>query len=144
MRRRSGSGRWKQVATDSHPRKEVTAILPEALAGEPRQHAARLTGSSPLYVAEAKRINAEAPDVFAAVKGGHFDLATGRAAAKLPEAVRDDLLPRISTATATARKEARREIEHNARTADRPTSAHAEAPPQHCDIRLRRWGLPET
>lgn len=105
---------------------------------------ASLTGASGRYVSEAKRINAAAPDVLDAVKGGRLDMATAKAAAKLPEAERAKLLTGLDTTTATARKEARREIEHAARTVNRPTAAHAEAPPQRCDIRLRCWGLPEA
>ena len=114
----------------------LTAILPEALAGESRQHAATLTGASPRYVGEAKRIAQQAPDVLAAVKGGHLDLATAKAAAKLPEAERAKLLPGLDTTTASARKDARRKIEHAARTVNRPTAAYAGASPERCDIRL--------
>ena len=71
-----------------------------------------------------------------AVKGGRLDMATAKAAAKLPEAERAKLLPGLDTTTATARKEARREIEHAARTVNRPTAAYAGASPERCDIRL--------
>lgn len=120
---------------EGHPKQEVCAKLHEPL-GRSDKAAATLTGSSGRYVSEAKRIAHRAPDVLAAVKTGRLDMATAKAAADLPEAVRADLVIRLDTTTAAARKGARAEIARASRAASRPATANAPVPTERCDIRL--------
>ena len=98
--------------------------------------AAAMTGAGSRYVSEAKRIAQQAPDVLAAVKTGRLDMATAKAAADLPEAVRSTLLPGLDTTTAAARKGARAEIARASRAASRPATTNASVPAERCDIRL--------
>ncbi|MCL4413567.1 MAG: hypothetical protein M1522_02270, partial [Actinobacteria bacterium] len=143
LERKREGGRKGRPGSGSHEesagQEKDEAKLPHlSRAPQARDHAAAAVGVSPRTVATAKRIANMAPDVAAAVKAGRLDLATATAAAKLPERVRTDLLPRIDTSTTpAARKEARREIERASRAATRPAAEpHSESMPAHCDIRL--------
>ncbi len=80
------------------------------LKGKAAEQAARLTGTNRQYVADAKRLAAEAPDVAERVRAGELTLPEAKVVARLPEEKRPLVFERVASGQVKGIKEAVRAV----------------------------------
>jgi hypothetical protein len=67
--------RERQATSTGGASPQLKEKIPEAEKGQARDHAATLFQTNPRYVQDAKKLQAEAPDLHAEVRAGNPDMA---------------------------------------------------------------------
>lgn len=95
----------------------LSQILDQANHGKAAQHAATAIGTNRQYVADAKRITIQAPEVAEKVREGKITLPEAKALVRLPEQRRVEVMAKVESGESRTLKDAEREIKREERVA---------------------------
>jgi len=70
--------RKRQATSTGGADPQLTEKFPEAEKGEARQKAAKLAGVNPQYISDAKKLQAEAPELVEAIRGGEETIQSSK------------------------------------------------------------------
>ena len=106
--------------------------------GKSRDHVAKLTGTNPRYVSDAKKIKQKAPEIAEKVLEGKLSIPDAKIIVKQPEEIQQKVLEKIKKGEVKKVREGIREVRK-----EELQKHHPEIPPDKYDVdvlpRLKSW-----